>query len=230
VGVLVGQLHNLEIPQHELTQMQYQQLLQQLDNITASMTTLIKLEHWQLHTDSQIMPMTSLVKRAIEKVENCLQQKKLWIGVHGLGEQVVDQLSERGFSRLQYSSEELKCENIAIIGDISKIELVLYELLFIACARSTSGGRIDVWCRRLDERLTEISITDNGIIEPQMLVDLRQQTHQDVLIPSTLDQPPGLHLLICQNLMQQLGGAMHLYQLPDGRVVSILLLPLAGRS
>jgi phosphoglycerate-specific signal transduction histidine kinase len=116
---------------------------------------------------------------------------------------------------------------MAIAGDIVKIELVLHELLVAACYRS-HGSRIDIWCRRLDdERSLEVSITDNGKIEPQLIAALSNNTPKDVLAPSHLDQPPGLHLLICQNLMQQLGGELHFYQLPDHRVVSRLLLPLA---
>ncbi len=115
---------------------------------------------------------------------------------------------------------------MAIAGDIVKIELILHELLVAACYRSY-GGRIDIWCRRLDEKSLELSITDNGIIEPQLMAALCQNTPKDVLASSNLNQPPGLHLLICRNLMQELGGELHFYQLPDHRVVSRLLLPLA---
>jgi phosphoglycerate-specific signal transduction histidine kinase len=119
---------------------------------------------------------------------------------------------------------------MAIAGDIVKFELVLHELLVAACHRSQNRGRIDIWCRRLDERLLELSVTDNGSIEPQLLAELHHHTLKDVLAFSHLNQPPGLHLRICQNLMQQLGGELHFYQLPDNRVVSRLLLPLAGND
>ena len=76
----------------------------------------------------------------------------------------------------------------------------------------------------------ELSITYNGAIEPQLLTELYNNTPKDVLAPSNLDQPPGLHLLICQNLMQELGGKLNFYQLPDNRVVSRLLLPLVGHD
>jgi len=228
VPSLLSQMHGLRIPKKEQTSLHYQQLLRQLDNATAAMTTLLKLEQWQLHTSQEIISIASLLKRSLERIENLLQQKKLWVGVHGLGQQVQGEELGKNSSLLpEVLTSGYPNSSLAIAGDIVKIELVLYELLVTACHRSTDGGRIDIWCRRLDERLLEVSITDNGIIEPQLLVDLHQDTPKDVLAPSTLDQPPGLHLLICQNLMQQLGGVLHLYQLPDGRVVSLLLLPLA---
>ena len=137
---------------------------------------------------------------------------------------------------------------MAIAGDIVKIELVIHELLVTACNRSQTGGRIDIWCRRLDasknvdtkhssasigdehQTSLELSITYNGAIEPQLLTELHNNTPKDMLASSNLDQPPGLHLLICQNLMQELGGELNFYQLPDNRVVSRLLLPLVGHD
>jgi len=93
--------------------------------------------------------------------------------------------------------------------------------------RSPAGGRLDVWCRPLDARWLELSITDNGIIEPRLLAELQTGRPEDLLAPSILDTPPGLHLEICQSLMQQMGSELSLYQLEDGRILSRMLLPIA---
>lgn len=222
--LLLHQINDLGIPANELTQSRYKLLLRQLDQTTASMTGLIKLEQWQLHLSWETMPIASILKRSLERIDHLLQQQKLWIGVHGLGQSPAERDSTNSslLKGLPASAPPM-----AIAGDIVKLELVIHELLATACNRSQSGGRIDIWCRRLDERSLEVSITDNGTIEPQLLTELHQNTIKDVLNPSLLNQPPGLHLLICQNLMQQLGGELHFYQLPDHRVVSRLLLPLA---
>ena len=219
--LLLNQVHDLGIPANQLTQSRYQLLLRQLDQTTASMTALLKLEQWQLHISGETMPISSLLKRSLERVENLLEQQKLWIGVHGLGQSLADR---QVIQNSGYPSA------MAIAGDIVKFELILHELLVAAFHRSQPGGRIDIWCRRLDERLLELSITDNGSIEPQLLAELHHHTLKDVLAFSHLNQPPGLHLRICQNLMDQLGGELHFYQLPDNRVVSRLLLPLAGND
>ncbi|MDP5338662.1 MAG: ATP-binding protein, partial [Nodularia sp. (in: cyanobacteria)] len=229
-ALLLGQIHDLGIPTNDLTRTRYQLLLQQLDQTTASITGLIKLEKWQLHKSGETMPISSLLKRSLERVETLFQQHKLWVGVHGLGqsgaepEAVTSSLFLPGIQTPTYPSL------MAITGDIVKIELVLHELLVFACHRSQQGGRIDIWCRRLDEQLLELSITDNGIIEAKLLEELHHNTPKDVLAVSLLKQPPGLHLLICQNLMQELGGELYIYQLPDNRVVSRLLLPLAAKN
>jgi GAF domain-containing protein len=241
------QIHDLGIPANELTQMRYQLLLRQLDHTAASMSGMLKLEHWQLHMSWETMPIASLLKRSLERIENLLKQQKLWIGVHGLGQHIEEQ-SPKNSSLARGIPTSNAQSAMAIAGDIVKIELVIHELLINACNCSQSGGRIDIWCRRLDpskpsdakhssaklgadhQTSLELSITYNGAIEPQLLTELHDNTSKDVLASSNLDQPPGLHLLICQNLMQELGGELNFYQLPDNRVVSRLLLPLVGND
>ncbi|OCQ90227.1 ATP-binding protein [Nostoc sp. MBR 210] len=224
---LFSQIEDLGIPSNELTQTRYKLLLRQLDHNTAAMTGLVKLEQWQLYQSSETMPIASLLKRSLERVDNLLKQRKLWAGVHGLGQSATDTDSGNSGIFLKGLQSSSYPSSLAITGDIVKFELVLYELLLVACNRSQSGGRIDIWCRRLEEKLLEISITDHGMIEPPLLAALQNQIPKDILASSYLNQPPALHLLICQQLTQQLGGTLDFYQLPDHRVVSRLVLPLA---
>ncbi|MEA5627451.1 GAF domain-containing protein [Nostoc sp. UHCC 0251] len=242
------QIHDLGTPANELTQMRYQLLLRQLDQTATSMSGMLKLEHWQLHVSWETMPIASLLKRSLERIENLLKQQKLWIGVHGLGQQIEDQEPPNNSSLARGVLSSSAQSSMAIAGDIVKIELVIHELLVTACNGSQTGGRIDIWCRRLDaskplntkhspasvgvnhQTSLELSITYNGAIEPQLLTELHDNTPKDVLAPSNLDQPPALHLLICQNLVQELGGELNFYQLPDNRVVSRLLLLLVGHD
>ncbi|MEH2447633.1 MAG: GAF domain-containing protein [Nostoc sp.] len=241
------QIHDLGIPANELTQMRYQLLLRQLDHTATSMSGMLKLEHWQLNISWETIPVASLMKRSLERIENLVKQQKLWIGVHGLGQQIEEQ-SPKNSSVAKGVPTSNTQSSMAIAGDIVKIELVIHELLVTACNRSQIGGRIDIWCRRLYVSKTvdanyssantgaehrtslELSITYNGALEPELLTELHNNTPKDVLAASNLDQPPGLHLLICQNFMQKLGGQLNFYQLPDNRVVSRLLLPLVGHD
>jgi len=220
VWLLLEQLNELGIPRDELTHMRYQQLLRQLGNTTMSMTELIQQEEWGLLVYSEVVPIATLLKRSLERIDNLVKLRKLWMGVHGLGPQARSEDSEHLCSLFPP-------HNLAVSGDIVKIELIIHELLLVACQRSHPGGRIDIWCRSLDQRSLELSITDNGTIEPQLLEDLHTGAVKDLLVPSTLNQPPGLNLMICKDLMHELGGALSFYQLLDGRIVSRLLLPLA---
>ncbi|MEO3705271.1 hypothetical protein [Trichormus azollae] len=49
-------------------------------------------------------------------------------------------------------------------------------------------------------------ITDNCIVCQQLLAELNDNTSNDLLTSLHLNQPPGLHLLICRQLIKQLGG------------------------
>jgi GAF domain-containing protein len=216
---LLSQMHDLGIPDNQLTLTRYEQLLRQLDNTVASTTALLKLEQWKFVFKTETIAIASLIKGSLKGVNKLLKHHQLWVGVHGLGQKLEGEESYMNDSLISNSQ-------IIISGDIEKIELILSELLIAACHRSQDGGRIDIWCRRSQERILEGSITDNGTIDPQLLEELQQDTSPDILAPSKLKQPPIKHLLICKKLMQQQMGQLDFYQLPDGRVVSRLLLPI----
>jgi signal transduction histidine kinase len=164
--LLLGQIHDLGVPGTELAQMRFGELLRQLDHTTTSMTELLKLEQWQLVFSCETMPIASLFKRSLERIDNLIKQQKLWVGVHGLGSVGIQESEQSGLLHVMGKT------TIAIAGDIVKIELILHELLLGACHRSPTNSRIDIWCRCLDERFLEVSITDNGIIDPQLLQEL----------------------------------------------------------
>jgi GAF domain-containing protein len=181
--------------------------LRQLQRMVQGATDVLQRERWQLRYHSQTAPLVSLLSRAIERITPALESRQLWSKVHND--------SDRG---------------TLIAGDTAKIDMVLYEVLMAACQRSPVGGRIDIWCRLINFDWIEISITDNGDCDPTLLAELKAGSNADVLAPSSLDEPPGLHLAICKGLLDQLGGEVSFSQLEDGRIHSRLLLPLAHPS
>ena len=181
-----------------------QQILHQLSDAINPVQQVIRNEQWQLQAKTETVPLASLLRRALDRVDSLIKQRQIWSQVHNE-------------------------TNPMITGDIVKIELVLYELLLIACHRSRpGGGRIDLWCRQLDPNWIEVAITDDGTIEPRLLEDLESGRATDLLAPSMLDKPPGLHLAICQSLMRQMGAEFNLYRLEDNRIMSRLVLPMVS--
>ncbi|MDX2216336.1 MAG: GAF domain-containing protein [Oculatellaceae cyanobacterium bins.114] len=205
LGLGVRRLNELSHQKDALASMRYHQIIRQLGNTLSAIAPVLRQENWQLHLEYETIPLVSMLKRALERVETLIKQRQLWSQVHN-------------------------DTNLSIGGDVPKIEFVLYELLTSACLRSPPGGRLDVWCRPMDARWLEISLTDNGVIEPRLIEELHTGRSNDLLAPSTLDTPPGLHLSICQSLMQQLGGEFNLYRLEDGRILSRLILPIATNT
>lgn len=197
-------LQDLGNPKDPLFSTRHQQILRQLNEAVTPLAQVVEAEQWQLQSASRTLSLVSLLKRSLGRLDSLMKQQQLWFQVHNES-------------------------NLTIDGDITKIELVLHELLLTACQRSTIGGRIDLWCRQIDSHWLELSITDSGVMESSLLADL-QTGHTDLLAPSTLDQPPGQHLLICQALMKQIGGEFDLYRLEDNRMLSRLVLPLAAND
>jgi len=197
-------LDELGAPKEPLFATRQQQILRQLKDAIAPLSEVIAAEQWKFQTRTASITLITLLKRALERVDGLIKERQLWSQVH----------------------DET---NINIGGDVLKIELVIYEVLLNACQRSSIGGRIDLWCRQIDTRWFELSITDTGQVESHLFTEL-ETGRIDWLAPSILDHPPGIHLLICQALMKQVGGEFNFYKLEDGRNTSRLILPIAGST
>lgn len=202
LGIGVRRLNELHHQKDATSSMRFQQIIRHLGNTLTDITPVLKQEQWRLQGDYETVPLASLLKRSLERLDGLIKQRQLWSQVHNEA-------------------------NVSLGGDIPKIEFVLHEVLVVACHRSPAGSRLDIWCRQMDARWLELSVTDSGAIEQRLIDELQLGRSEDFLAPSTLDQPPGLHLAICQTLMQKLGGELSLFKLEDGRILSRLIIPIA---
>jgi GAF domain-containing protein len=203
LGVGVRRLNELSHQKDALSSMRYHQVLRHFGNTLTAATPLLKQEQWQFQDDYDTVSLASLMKRSLERLDSLIKQRQLWSQVHNQA-------------------------NLSIGGNIAKIEFIVQEILMAACLRSPLGGRLDIWCRQVDANWLEMSITDNGTIEPQLLEQMELGRAHDLLAPSLLNQPPGLHLAICQALMRRMGGEFSLDHLEDGRMLSRLIIPVAA--
>ena len=179
----------------------YQQANSTLGQALSEVLQIIRHEQWQLQFYNRQVPLASFLKRALSRIDPLVKQRRLWVQIH--------------------TDETL----LALAGDVIKLESVLYQVLVFACHRSPEQGRIDLWCRLLDQTTLDLSVTDGGSLEPYLLQELQEGRHGDALAPSTLDQPPGLLLAVCQSLLGDMGGQLEFYSLEDGRTMSRLVLP-----
>jgi GAF domain-containing protein/signal transduction histidine kinase len=197
-----------QVEYHCQTALTHQQALAQAESsplLLKSQAAIEKIEQVmqadpeQFHLDDISLPVASLLRQSLARIETLANQRQLWTQVHNL------------------------TSNTTATGVNPKLEQVLYELLLAACYRSQAGQRIDIWCRLANPEWLELSITDQGLINPQLIADL--SNHNDAT-SSTLHSPPGKHFRACQTFMKRLGGQLELAQLEDGRVLSRLMLPL----
>ena len=198
----VGRLSELSARDASTKGQRYQEIVHQLESLLQSLAFSLQAEQWQLVEQYHTAPLVSLLNRLLERANPLIQQQQLWTKVHNE-------------------------TNLSVGGDIAKVEFILYELMVSACSRSQTGGQIDIWCRQLDRDWIEISITDNGQMQPQLIEELSKGRPDDWLAPSTLTDPPGLHFAICTTLMARLGGELTLSRLEDNRNLSRILLPIA---
>ncbi|MBT9310596.1 GAF domain-containing protein [Leptothoe kymatousa] len=162
-------------------------------------------ERWAMASDLRKVPLVALLNRLMKRVQSQVQKKQLWTQVH--------------------------CDsNLALQGEMQKIEFILYELISSACRRSPARGRVDVWSRPLDQQWIELSITDDGEVDTALIEALAQGHRQDHLADSPLDRQPGLNLAICRSLMLRLGGEFILETLEDNRVRSSVMFPMTQNN
>jgi signal transduction histidine kinase len=201
LGSGVRRLNELSNHQDSTANLRSPMILRHLGSTLSAMTPLLKHEQWQFHDHYETIPIASLLKRALERADAAIKQRQLWFQVHNEA-------------------------NLNLGGDIAKIEFVFHEILMAACARSPVGGRLDIWCRQKDANFLDLSVTDHGILDLELAEAIHTGRPEDLLAPSLLDAPPGLHLAICRAMMQRMGGELNLYSIEDGRVLSGLLIPL----
>ncbi|HLO50411.1 MAG TPA: ATP-binding protein, partial [Kamptonema sp.] len=194
-----------------LTTLRYQQLLRLIGNALASTNLLLKQEQWRLHNAVEAIAVASLLRRSLERVDSLVKQSNIQLQVYR-----------------EANSALPSGQVLTIRGDSIKLELVVYELLVTACRRSVSGGKIEIRSKCLDEKWLELAIADNGNIDPQLIIDFNSSVPRDILAPSTLDKPPGQHLIICQRVVRQMDGNLYMELLPDGMVRVRLVLPLGS--
>jgi signal transduction histidine kinase len=167
-----------------------------------SLETILKGEVWDLQLEPETISVAALFRRSLERIEDVARARQLWTQVHNL------------------------TPSVSLCVPARKVELMLVELLLAACYRSKSGDRIDIWCRALPEQWVEISITDNGRLNPLLIQAIQHPSAQIPLAASILETLPGRHFKVCQSLVERLGGQLELAQLEDGRAMSRLLLPI----
>ncbi len=176
-------------------------IFDQMQQNLSAIERLLCNESWQLSSAQESVALSKLLRTAMMRVDGLAKTRNLWIQVHN------------------------QTPAAKLLG-ASKLESILSELLLAACERSAPEGRIDVWCRLVNDHTIEVALTDNGQINPKLIKALKSAQTRDLLVPSILDLPQSRCLKACQSLVMELGGKMKLGQLEDGRAISRLILPL----
>jgi hypothetical protein len=192
--------------------MRRKQLLQQLEQTLAIMKPVLKEEEWQLTANLRPLPLASIIKRSLRRIERLSEQRQLRLQVHNSG-------------------------NKSVYGDLLKLECILFELLVTSCVRARPGSRINLWCSPLSPE--SIATPDSNSSQPLLELFIAESGFLDeCLLPQISSSPQSLNsinLNICQQILRSWGGDLQFFQMegnsitaPEEHHYSIrLLLPLA---
>lgn len=180
-------------------------ILTEVNQHQVAADNLLKQESWQLDVKMESISLVRLLRESLDQLEPMTRTRQLWTQVHHLTQ-----------------------KNLSVQSSKPHLEMVINEVLLAACFRSKSGGRIDIWCRALDQNWLDLSITDNGVLNPELVREFQCGDQRDLLKKSPLNDGVGRHLWVCQTLMRHLNGKLTLEILEDGRALSRLTLPLSS--
>lgn len=185
---------------------QHQYALQRdIETLSEGIQAVRTLPSERNHRSPQTVPVTKLVNRLLEDARELTKEKQLWIKVHA-------------------------DSNAVIRGNISQLDLALFQIMAKACERSPEQGRLDIWCRPLNQDWLELSITDDGdiaepLLPPEPASSTATTAAESASPPTTTQFDPSLQ--ICQRFLQEMGTEFSLQKLEDGRTISRLVLAIS---
>ncbi len=206
-------LSSLGTPKDALTLTRYQQGLRSVNTILGHLGEMLKDEQWEIKQYEMTMPLVSLIKRSLERVDPVVKKRELFIRVQG------------------------QPGAINLTGDTMKLELIFQEVLGMVCKAALPKAQVDIWCNgisrtelppqvKVKTALFDLSIVGASTFESTLIAEMQQGRSPDLLSPSLLDLPPGLYLHISQSLLHTLGGHLSVYALEDQQVMFQFLLPI----
>jgi GAF domain-containing protein/signal transduction histidine kinase len=194
-----------------LKTLRYQQVLRQISNTLGSTHLLLKQEQWRLQLGQDAVSVSAWLKRSLDRTAPLIKQLEILLEVN------------------RETSVSLPAGQVlSVRGDSIKLDLVLCELLAAACRRSPVGGKIEIRYQVVDENWLELSVTDSGTIDRQLIVAFNGGLQSDILVPSSGNKPSVQNLLNCQRSLRLMGGNLELEMLANNSIFARLILPLAS--
>ncbi|MFM9267160.1 GAF domain-containing protein [Tychonema sp. BBK16] len=194
-----------------LKTLRYQQVLRQIGNALGSAHLVLKQEQWRLQFGLDSVSVGAWLKRSLDRAAPLVKQLEILLEVN------------------RETSVSLPPGQIlSVRGDTLKLDLVLWELLAAACRRSEAGGKVEVRYQIVGADLLELSVTDGGLFDRQLIAIFNGVAEPNILVASNFYQPMFQVLLSCQRGVRLMGGNLSMEILDNNLVVARLVLPLAS--
>ena len=204
-------LHSVKEQKDALKTLRYQQVLRQIGNALGSAHLVLKQEQWRLQFGLDSVSVGAWLKRSLDRAAPLIKQLKILLEVN------------------RETSVSLPPGQIlSVRGDSIKLDLVLWELLAAACRRSEVGGKVEVRYQIVGADLLELSVTDGGLFDRQLIAIFNGVAEPNILVASNFYQPMFQVLLSCQRAVRLMGGNLSMEVLDNNLIVARLVLPLAS--
>ncbi|XZN91944.1 MAG: GAF domain-containing protein [Microcoleus sp.] len=194
-----------------LKSLRYQQVLRQIGNALGSIHLVLKQEQWRPQFGLDAVPVGAWLKRSLDRAAPLIKQLEILLEVNR-----------------ETSVSLPPGKTLGVRGDSIKLDLVLWELLAAACRRSSVGGKIEVRYQIVAADLLELSVTDRGGFDPQLIAIFNGMSAPNILGDANFNQPMFQVLLSCQRAVRLMGGNLSMEILDRNLVVARLVLPLAS--
>ncbi len=204
-------LNSVKEQKDPLKTLRYQQVLRQIGNALGSAHLVLKQEQWRLQFGLDAVSVGAWLKRSLDRAAPLIKQLEILLEVN------------------RETSVSLPAGQIlSVRGDSIKLDLVLWELLAAACRRSEVGGKVEVRYQIVGANLLELSVTDGGLFDRQLIAIFNGVAEPNILVASNFSQPMFQVLLSCQRSVRLMGGNLFMEILDNNLIVARLVLPLAS--
>ncbi len=204
-------LQSVKEQKDPLKTLRYQQVLRQIGNALGSAHLVLKQEQWRLQFGLDSVSVGAWLKRSLDRAAPLIKQLEILLEVN------------------RETSVSLPPGQIlSVRGDSIKLDLVLWELLAAACRRSEVGGKVEVRYQIVGANLLELSVTDGGLFDRQLIAIFNGVAEPNILVASNFSQPMFQVLLSCQRSVRLMGGNLSMEILDNNLIVARLVLPLAS--
>ncbi|WP_293356125.1 MULTISPECIES: GAF domain-containing protein [unclassified Microcoleus] len=192
-----------------LKTLRYQQVLRQIGNALGSIHLVLKQEQWRPQFGQDAVPVSAWLRRSLDRTASLVKQSGILLEVN------------------RETAVSLPAgQTLGVRGDGIKLDLILCELLAMACRRSGVGDKVEIRSQLLGEDWLELSVIDSGECDRQLLAGFNGGFQGDILAV-TSNRSIVQNLLICQRAVRLMGGDFSLEILENKLIVARLVLPLA---
>jgi len=193
-----------------LKTLRYQQVLRQMGNALGSTHLMLKHEQWRLQFAQDAVSVSAWLRRSLDRAAAGVKQSQVLLEVNT--EATVSLTAGK---------------TLSVRADSIKLDLILCELLALACRRSGVGDKIEIRSVLLGEDSLELSVIDSGRkCDRQLIAAFNGGSHHDILAVSS-HRSIVQNLLICQRVVGLMGGEFSLERLENNAIVARLVLQLA---